>query len=183
MVSVTASPPQYVCVFLCVWVCISPRPLLLADSQAVPIKRAQGRLLWQQLLWCAVLSVCVCVFLPLSSVSAEADGPSSHGAGPSCVLCCRSGSLSGWSVVCTVSSHNRSRKASTLFFVALSVFVLQIFKLFTASPHALSPCSAFLPLLFSELFSPSTVSLAPPSLSVCLHSSSFRMDLVCTHIN
>lgn len=60
--------------------------------QAVPIKRAQGGLLWQQLLWCAVLSVCVCVCAV--SWPCRADRPSSHGAGSSCVLCCRSGSLS-----------------------------------------------------------------------------------------
>jgi len=65
--------------------------------------------------------VCVCVFAcVLRCVCApvswpcRADRPSSHGAGSSCVLCCRSGCLSHWSVVSTVSRHSGSTKAVSL---------------------------------------------------------------------
>lgn len=62
MVSVTASLLQYVrlsVVSLFVYLSLLV-PCCLRARQAVPIKRAQGGLLWQQLLWCAaLLSVCV----------------------------------------------------------------------------------------------------------------------------
>lgn len=107
------SQPVSICVFVCcVTVCASVSllgPCCWRTRQAVPNKRAQGGLLWQQLLWCAVLSVFVCLCVCVCAVSwpCRADRPSSHGAGSSCVLCCRSGSLSHRTVVSTVSCHKQ----------------------------------------------------------------------------
>lgn len=57
-------------------------------------------MLWQQLLQCTMISVCVCVS-ECAAVSwlCRADRPSSHGTGPYCVLCCRIGSLYLWSLL------------------------------------------------------------------------------------
>lgn len=177
---------MHVCLWChCLCVCLSP--CCCRARQAVPIKRAQGELLWQQLPCCAVFCVCVRVRAAVSW-SCRADRPGSHGAGSSCVLCCRSGSLSHWSVVGTVSRRGQPRKtAKRLFFCFVLIFplislILQSTLLFICLIHSFFGPFCLLNLLFfplylhfSEPVSPSTVSLASPSLSVCSNSSAIWM--------
>lgn len=188
VVSVTASLDMRVTV------CVSASllgPCCWRTGQAVPNKRAQGGLLWQQLLGCAALSVCLCAV----SWPCRADRPSSHGAGSSCVLCCRSGSLSHRSVVNTVSCHEQPQQHQQLpqkssfsfsFSVCLLSFFSTLFSFPTTKCSSLSPSLTLHYLLcfpnlhFSELFFSSTVSLACLSFSVCLHSPSVQMDVVST---
>lgn len=156
---------------------------------------------------CSVVCVCVRVCVLAVSWPCRADRPSSHGAGSSCVLCCRSGSLSHRSVVSAASCHKQPQQQqqqkstffSCSFFFFFSFFPSSVsdpfcstLTLFCSSPRDVpphlphSPSISFfcLPnLLFLRCFSlssffSSTVSMARPSLSVCLRSSSCPMDPV-----
>lgn len=177
---------MHVCLWChCLCVCLSP--CCCRARQAVPIKRAQGELLWQQLPCCAVFCVCVCVRVRAAvSWSCRADRPGSHGAGSSCVLCCRSGSLSHWSVVGTVSRRGQPRKtAKRLFFCFVLIFplislILQSTLLFICLIHSFFGPFCLLNLLFSPFIyislSQSLPPLSPwphhPSLSVRIHQLS-----------
>lgn len=134
-----------------------------------------------------VFSVCVCVFAcVLRCVCApvswpcRADRPSSHGAGSSCVLCCRSGCLSHWSVVSTVSRHSGSTKAVSLSPLRpslISFFRFPATQSSSPSPSFVTPHFPF--RLLNRLFffySSVSRSVPPPSpwprrpfLSVCTH--------------
>lgn len=131
--------------------------------------------------------VCVCVCVRAAvSWSCRADRPGSHGAGSSCVLCCRSGSLSHWSVVGTVSRREQPRKtAKRLFFCFVLIFplislILQSTLLFICLIHSFFGPFCLLNLLFSPFIyislSQSLPPLSPwphhPSLSVRIHQLS-----------
>lgn len=200
MVSVTASLLQYAClsvVSLLVCLALSSSPCYWQTKQAVPIKRAQGGLLWQQLLWCAAvlsvcllsLCVCVCVYCCLLAVQGrQAQFTWSR------LLLCPLLSLwesfpleRGWySIVpqaATAAAAAAEYQLLSLFSPFLIHFSLLQMSLHISLVHSLL-CLLnllFFLLVFSEPFSPSTVSSALPSLSVCLHSSSIRTDLVGIH--
>lgn len=170
-------------------------PCYWQTEQAVPIKRAQGGLLWQQLLWCAavlsvcLLSLCVCVCVLLSPGRAGQTGPVHMEPAPlvSFVVALGVFPIGAWLVQYhAASSHSSSRISASLFLFCLSLMHFSLLHVFppyrpylqpSVSPSCLLNLPFFL-LVFSEPFSASTVSLALPSLSVCLHSSSIRMDLV-----
>lgn len=153
---------------------LSSAPCCRQTRQAVPNKRAQGGLLWQQLLWSAALSVLLS--LPLCvrvcvSCPCRADGPSSHGAGSSCVLCCRSGSLSHRSVVSTVSCHKQPQlqpRSGVLFIFGRLVF--GFLNSLSVSSHRMC-----LPICLTHPPYPFAVSL------ICFSSCAFLRAILFSH--
>lgn len=172
------SQPVSICVFVCcLTVCVSVSllgPCCWRTSQAVPNKRAQGGLLWQQLVWCAALSVFVCV---LSPGHAGQTGPVHMEPAPlvSFVVALGVFPIGAWSIqyhaTSSHSSSSSSRRRKAVFpspFLSVSFVFLDShsFQFPNTKCSSLSPSLTLhilpcLPnLLFSELFFSSTVSLA-----------------------
>lgn len=156
------------CHFLCV--CLPPRPLLLAGQAGHPIKRAQGGLLWQQLLWCAVLSVCtyclcpclcvcpfVCVCVLLSPGRAGQTGPVHMEPAPlvSFVVALGVFPIGAWSV----QYHAASSLSSSGKAVSLSPFCPSHDHFSLLSLFSVSSCKISLP--FSLIHNPQCPFLSP----------------------
>ena len=134
------------------------------------------------------MCVCVCAV----SWPCRADRPSSHGAGSSCVLCCRSGSLSHWSVAGTVSCRKQPRQQQNSSFSFSLSFCLSSIHFFSAtnfppylpdshpsmSPFCLLNLLFFLYYSLSYSFPPLFPWPHRPFLSVCIHHLSAWIWLV-----
>lgn len=150
VVSVTASLLQYACLsVVSLFVCLSLSSALVVGGPGRPslLKEHKGDCCGsscsgvQRLSVFVFVSVCVCVCTV--SWPCRADRPSSHGAGSSCVLCCRSGNLSHWSVVGTVSRRKQQQQKSSFSISFLSIIHFSALSLFPISlihnPPFLSP--------------------------------------------
>lgn len=145
---------MFVC---CVTVCVSVSLLaVVGPGRPSLLKEHKGNCCGSS---CPVVQYCVCVCVRAAvSWSCRADRPGSHGAGSSCVLCCRSGSLSHWSVVGTVSCREQPRKtAKRLFFCFVLIFplislILQSTLLFICLIHSFFGPFCLLNLLFFPLY-------------------------------
>lgn len=172
-----ATCPFVCCVTFCVSVSLLG-PCCWRARQAVPIKRAQGGLLWQQLLWCAVLSVfvCVCVCCLLAVQGRQAQFTWSR------LLLCPL--LSLWESF--LSERGRYSimpqvAKQTVSFSFLSLYLLSFLLPFHSLITLHLPNLLF-SLYFSLNYSSRPLSSWPsPSLSVCLHSSSIWTYLVSIH--
>lgn len=191
IVSVTASLLQYVClsvVSLFVYLCLFS--VLVVGKPARPslLKKYKGDCCGSSCSVCSVECVRLCAAV---SWPCRVDRPSSHGAGSSCVLCCRSGSLSHWSVVGTVSCRKQPQQQPqnsnfSFSFLSLFFFSLSVTNLPPYLSHSQPFMSFFcLPnLLFLLCFSLSYYFhlLSPwphrPSVSVCIHHLSGWIWLV-----
>lgn len=178
---------MHVCL-LCHCLCVCLSPCCCRARQAVPIKRAQGELLWQQLPCCAVLCVCVCACVPLSPGRAGQTGPVHMEPAPlvSFVVALGVFPTGAWSVQFrAASSHGKQQNGcfsvSVLIFPLISL-ILQSALLFICLIHSSFGPFCLLNLLFFFFFfiymslSQSLPPLSPwphhPSLSVRIHQLS-----------
>lgn len=116
--AVSAAASRHVCLLrLCLCVCLPPRLLVVGRPGRPPqIKEHKGDCCGSSCSGVQPLSVCVCLCVCMSCPG-RADGPSSHGAGSSCVLCCRSGSPS------PIGAQHSTRPRSDLLFYFSAVTV------------------------------------------------------------
>lgn len=155
------SQPVSICVFVCcLTVCVSVSllgPCCWRTSQAVPNKRAQGGLLWQQLVWCAALSVFVCV---LSPGHAGQTGPVHMEPAPlvSFVVALGVFPIGAWSIQyhATSSHSSSSSRCRKAFFP--SPFFIRLLRFSRLSLFPVSNHKMFLPI---SLTHPPYPSLSP----------------------